>query len=121
MSHVLIVGCGGFLGAVLRFALSGWVNQHVRGFPLGTLVVNALGCLGIGLLMGAVDAGREVPEAWRFFLVLGLFGAFTTFSTFGYETVELLRDDRIGPALLSVGANVVVGVLAVVVGRALAG
>ena len=119
MSNVLVVGLGGFLGAILRFAVSGWVNAHVRDFPLGTLVVNVLGCLGIGLLMGAVDAGREVPDAWRFFLALGLFGAFTTFSTFGYEAIELLRDDRYGPALASVLANVVLGLVAVVVGRAL--
>jgi CrcB protein len=121
MTNVLVVGLGGFLGAILRFAISGWVNGHVRGFPLGTLVVNVLGCLGIGLLMGAVDAGRAIPDAWRFFLALGLLGAFTTFSTFGYEALELLRDERYGPAVLSVLANVVVGIAAVVAGRALAG
>lgn len=119
MANVLIVGFGGFLGAVLRYAISGWVNTYVRDFPLGTLAVNVLGCLGIGMLMGAVDAGRQIPDAWRFFLALGLLGAFTTFSTFGYETVELVRDERLGPALGSVLANVVLGVAAVVVGRLL--
>jgi CrcB protein len=120
MANVMVVGVGGFLGAILRYALSGWLNSHVRGFPLGTLAVNALGCFGIGLLMGAVDAGREIPDAWRFFLALGLLGAFTTFSTFGYEAVELLRDARYGPALASVLGNVVIGLLAVVAGRAIA-
>jgi len=119
MGNVLVVGLGGFVGAVLRYAVSGWINAHVRAFPLGTLVVNALGCLLIGVLMGAVDAGRELPDAWRFFLVLGLLGAFTTFSTFGYEAVELIRAERLGAAVLSIAANVVVGIVAVVVGRAL--
>ena len=121
-ANVLVVGLGGFLGAVLRYALSGWLNARVpTAFPLGTFAVNALGCVALGALMGAIEAGRDVPDAWRFFLALGVFGAFTTFSTFGYEVVELLRDARYGVALGAVLANVVVGLLAVGLGRALAG
>ena len=119
MTNVLVVGLGGFLGAILRYALSGWVQARVPTLPLGTLAVNVLGCFALGALMGAIDAGRSVPEAWRVFLALGILGAFTTFSTFGYETLELVREVRYGAAAASILANVLLGLAAVALGRAL--
>ena len=92
MSKILLVGFGGFVGAVLRYGISGWVQRWTGSvnFPYGTLAVNLLGCLVIGLLAGlAEDRGLFTPEA-RLFLFIGVLGAFTTFSTFGIETLNLL-------------------------------
>lgn len=121
MKDALFVGIGGFIGAVLRYAVSGWV-QHWTGsvrFPYGTLAVNVLGSLVIGLLLELVE-GRGVfgPEA-RAFSVIGLVGAFTTFSTFGSETLNLLRSGESIAAGVNLALQVVLGLAAVWSGRAL--
>jgi CrcB protein len=115
---LLIVGAGGFLGAISRYALSGLVHRHVPGsFPIGTLCVNLIGCFLIGALMTLVqDRKLFTPEA-RLLFGVGFLGSLTTFSTFGYETVELLRSGESRLALLSVVANVVFGVAGVILGR----
>ena len=89
------VACGGALGSVARYALSGWV-QNATGslFPFGTLAVNIAGSLIIGFVLG-LGAGRFLlaPE-WRLFLATGFCGGFTTFSTFSYETLALIEDQQ---------------------------
>lgn len=127
MSYLLAVGCGGFIGAVLRYIIAGWMQKAVPQFlPSGTLVVNVVGCLAIGFVMAMVIAKSETGEpAWmshtlRLFLVTGILGGFTTFSAFGYETVELLREDRIPLAAFNVLANVGLGFPAVWLGSVLA-
>jgi len=120
-STLLIVGVGGFLGAVLRYSLSSLVQRLVgAGFPAGTLVVNVLGCLGIGYALGLASRA-DLSESLRLFVVVGLIGSFTTFSTLGYETVELLRAGSHRAALLSVGMQLALGLGAVVLGRMLVG
>ncbi|MBN1270257.1 MAG: fluoride efflux transporter CrcB [Kiritimatiellae bacterium] len=121
MRNLLIVGAGGFLGSVMRYLLSGWC-QALSGsgtFPYGTLGVNAVGCLAIGFLGGLsenIDVfGRDV----RLFLFLGLLGGFTTFSTFGYETMALLRDGQVVSAGINILAQVVLGLAAVWIGYGL--
>lgn len=112
MLRVLLVGIGGFSGAVLRYAVSGWVHRlaPATGFPYGTAVVNVSGCLVLGLLAGLFEArGAPSPDA-RAFLFIGLLGGFTTFSTFGYETFYLLRDSQAVPALANVTLHVVASV-----------
>jgi len=118
--EILVVGLGGFCGAVGRWVLGGWV-QRLAGpsFPLGTWVVNVAGCLALGALMGLVDSRLDVTPETRLFLGIGVLGSMTTFSTFGYETVELLRGGELALALGNVAGNVVVGCGAVVLGRAL--
>lgn len=115
---LLIVGAGGFLGAISRYLLSGFVHRHVPGaFPIGTLCVNLLGCFLIGALMTLVlDRKLFTPET-RLMIGVGVIGSLTTFSTLGYETVELLRSGESKLALLSVAANVVLGVAGVILGR----
>jgi len=117
---LLIVGAGGFLGAVARYGLSGLVHRLAgAGFPWGTLAVNVVGCLLIGgLMVWGEDRPMLSPTA-RLFLTVGLMGAFTTFSTFGYETLELLRDRQATLAGVNVAANVLLGLAAVWAGRAL--
>ena len=114
---LLYVGLGGFFGAVARYGLSGLVQDRSTGtVPLGTLTVNVLGCLLIGLLMYLVTARQLLSPQTRLFLMIGLLGSFTTFSTVGYETFHYLRLERFGLALANVGANIALGLGAVATG-----
>ncbi|MGZ0172665.1 MAG: fluoride efflux transporter CrcB [Planctomycetales bacterium] len=124
MQDWLAVGIGGFVGAISRFQislwLSGWsIQRFGRVYPFGTFAVNIVGCLFIGILM-ALAADKKLPDIWQRVLVTGCLGSLTTFSTFSYETVELIRDDRPGLATLYVAANLVVGLVAVMVGMGIA-
>jgi len=121
MRELLAVGLGGFVGAVARYVVSGWVHRFAGvGFPWGTLTVNLAGCLALGALMGLVEARVAIAPAWRVFLGLGVLGSFTTFSSFGYETVELIRGGESGLALANAAGSLVLGALAVIAGAALA-
>jgi CrcB protein len=119
---LIVIGIGGFLGAILRYLLSGYVHQWARtvDFPYGTLAVNVLGCLLIGFLTVLAEShGVFTPES-RAFLFVGLLGSLTTYSTFGNETMNLLRDGESTSALLNVSTHLVLGLGAVWAGRAMA-
>lgn len=121
MDKFLLVGTGGFFGAVLRYWVSGWIQQLARNqlFPLGTFVVNVLGCLVIGFLSQlAEEYGVFTPES-RAFVFVGLLGGFTTFSTFGNETMNLFRDGQNLLALGNAAGQLVLGLGAVWLGRSL--
>lgn len=121
-SNALLVGVGGFIGSALRYGISGLVHSLARSqsFPYGTLVVNISGCLAIGLLGGLVDTRLVLGPQLRLFLFLGLLGGFTTFSTFGYETLMLARDAEFLRASANVVVHVTIGLLAVWLGLAAA-
>jgi fluoride exporter len=86
----LWIAAGGALGAIGRFALSGWVTTWAfAGFPWGTFAVNALGSSALGVAAGALSA--SAPPQLRAFLTVGFCGGFTTFSTFGFETLALVQ------------------------------
>ncbi|MCX6055430.1 MAG: fluoride efflux transporter CrcB [Chloroflexi bacterium] len=93
MRDVLIIGTGGFIGAVLRYfaILSMQFFKTKSEIPLGTLLVNVLGCFLIGMLAVVAENSRILPVEARNFLIIGILGAFTTFSTFSYESVTLLK------------------------------
>jgi CrcB protein len=119
-TKVLLVGCGGFLGSIARYLLGGAVHRLVQTpvFPFGTLLVNVTGCLAIGVLGSLADLrGILSPEA-RVFLLIGVLGGFTTFSSFGYETFQLLRGDQSVAALANVTLQVGLGLGAVWAGSA---
>ena len=121
LREILAVGAGGFCGAIARYAVSGWVHRLAGAtFPWGTLTVNFVGCLALGAMMGLVDARLALSAEARVFLGIGILGSLTTFSTFGYETVELLRRSEMGLALGNVAANLALGCAAVYAGRLLA-
>lgn len=117
---LLWIGLGGCAGSILRYLVAGWAQESSRSasFPYGTLAVNVLGCLAIGALSQLADARGVFSAETRLFLFVGLLGGFTTFSTFGYETLNLARDGEMLAALLNVTANVVLCLLAVWAGRA---
>jgi CrcB protein len=123
MSRLLLfVGAGGFAGALLRYLISGYVQQALQSaaFPWGTLVVNVVGCFAIGLLSQLVETHGLLAADTRAMLLPGFLGGFTTFSTFGNETMNLFRDAESPFALANVGANVLLGLGAVWAGRTLA-
>jgi len=96
MLNYLLVFAGGGLGAAARYGLQGLIYEKTgTGFPYGTLVVNVLGCLVIGALMSAMEERFLVHPSVRIFLTIGVLGGFTTFSSFGFETVSLFRDGEI--------------------------
>jgi fluoride exporter len=116
---ILLVGIGGFLGSILRYLLGGYAQQLSRSvsFPYGTLAVNLLGCFVIGLLAELAEARGVFSAESRALVFVGLLGGFTTFSAFGNETMNLLRDGETLPALANVAAHVVIGLAAVWLGR----
>jgi CrcB protein len=119
--RLLLVGAGGFLGSVLRYVVSGTVQQSSGSvqFPYGTLAVNVIGCFVIGALSAlAENRGVFTPEA-RLFVFVGILGGFTTFSTFGNETMNFLREGDNLRALVNVVAQLILGLGAVWLGRSL--
>ncbi|QWR78667.1 fluoride efflux transporter CrcB [Candidatus Magnetomonas plexicatena] len=117
----LIVGMGGFLGAVARYALGGWIGRRFgSSFPWGTLFINVSGSFFIALVMAICAEKYMVNPQWRLFLAVGFLGAYTTFSTFEYETGQLLRGGEFLYAALNVVLSVVVGFIALKLGETLA-
>lgn len=115
----LLVGLGGGLGSLLRYGAGGLVQRHLpfgAAFPAGTLVVNALGSLAIGLLGGLAESRGLFGPAARQALFLGLLGGFTTFSSFSFETLQLARAGQWLLAGLNVGAQLALGLGAVWLG-----
>jgi CrcB protein len=122
MTKSLLVGFGGFLGSIARYLAGGAVHRLAEGsvFPFGTLFVNVTGCLAIGFLAALSEArGVLSPEA-RVFLLIGVLGGYTTFSSFGYETFQLVRGGEMLAAAANVLMQVVVGLGAVWAGAAVA-
>jgi fluoride exporter len=118
--HLLIlVGLGGFAGSALRYLASGYVQQITNSstFPYGTLAVNLIGCFVIGLLSQLADDRGVFSGEARAFVFIGVLGGFTTFSSFGNETMNLARDGEMLPAFANVSAQVVLGLGAVWLGR----
>ena len=122
MQAIFWVGCGGFLGAVARYGVMRWTLGLTNrwGFPVGTMAANLLGCLIIGLLFQLADARTVLTAQARLFLFVGILGSFTTFSTFGLETIHLLEGRSFGLALLNIGGHLLLGLVAVWGGRRLA-
>jgi CrcB protein len=114
------VAVGGALGAVARYVATEWIHARAGlSFPWGTLAVNLTGSLLLGIAYGSFES-LAVPPTLRPALTVGFLGAFTTFSTFSYETVVLLQNGQAGRALAYVGGSVAAGLLAVVLGFSLA-
>lgn len=112
MKLILIIGIGGFIGATSRYLLSLFVqNKFLSTFPFGTFSVNIIGCFLIGLVFALSERGNIGVE-WRLFLVTGILGGFTTFSSFSNETVSMLRDSQYSYAMLYVSCSVIIGLLA---------
>lgn len=104
---LVLVGAGGAIGSVLRYLASGFVQRldFWGSFPAGTLAVNVVGCAVLGLLGGLSDSRYLFGPGARLFVFIGVLGGFTTFSTFSYETLALMRAGETAKAALNVGAS----------------
>jgi CrcB protein len=121
LPQLLWVGVGGFLGSVGRFVVAGFFNRlsPALAFPTGTLAVNILGCFLIGLLYGLAESRNILGTDARIFLFIGVLGGFTTYSTFGFESLALLRDGEFFKTSANILLHVVVGLSAVWIGDTL--
>lgn len=120
MRRLLIVCLGGAFGSGARYLLSTWVARVApSAFPAGTLAVNAAGSFLIALVMHVGLSTEAIPPMWRLGLTTGVMGGFTTYSTFNYETTELLREGATTLALANLAATLVVCLVAGFLGLAL--
>ena len=122
MLSVFIVGLGGFIGSALRYLVGGWAQGFSKSldFPYGTLTVNLIGCFVIGFLGQLAESRGVFTSETRLLVFIGLLGGFTTFSSFGNDTLNLARSGQTFNALTNVGVNVVFGLLLVWLGRTVA-
>jgi CrcB protein len=119
MHPIVLVGAGGLIGAVLRYLISGLVQHLTQSvtFPHGTFVVNITGCFLMGIFSHLVESQVGLTSEMRLFLMVGLLGSFTTYSTFSHETLNLLQDQGMSLALINIGTHIILGLSAVVLGR----
>lgn len=122
MLTLALVGVGGLIGASSRYAVGRWVNDMAGNpaFPYGTLAVNVVGCLLIGVLAGLAATRTILGVDTRAFLIVGVLGGFTTYSAFGLETVELIRRGEFFVGLSNVVLQITLGLAAVWVGLKIA-
>jgi len=120
MFRNIVVFIGGGIGAVFRYLLAGWIYKIIgTDFPYGTLVVNVIGCFLIGLFLTIAEDRFLINPSLRIFVAVGIIGGFTTFSTFNFETIELLRDGAFALGMMNVVASIVLGLSATWVGSIL--
>lgn len=115
---LFLIGTGGFIGSILRYLLSGYAQQVSKSiqFPFGTLVVNLVGCALVGFLAELADHRGVISGETRAFLIVGLLGGFTTYSAFGNETMNLLRDGEPWLAFGNIIGHITLGLVAVWLG-----
>src|SRR5260370_33628509 len=113
----LVIGAGGFIGANTRYIVGGWVQQKWgASFPYGTFVINVSGSFVLGLF-GTLSIRCAWDDYWRLLIAIGFVGAYTTFSTFEYETIQLIAEGaRYKAAIINLAGSVVVGFFAAYLG-----
>ena len=117
MKNLIVIGAGGAIGAVARHLLGALVVRHVNwGFPLSTFLVNLSGCFFIGILYGIATRYSWLTLEWRLFLITGICGGYTTFSSFSFESISLVRQGSYTYFFLYVFGSVILGLLATVAG-----
>jgi len=122
MFRLALIFIAGGCGCLLRYGLAGWAQRLGNGsFPVGTLTVNVIGCAALGLLASLFTGPMLIREEYRLAILVGLLGGFTTFSTFGYETITLTNDGQFGIASLNLLLSNGLGLATVWLGARLAG
>jgi CrcB protein len=121
MSKILTIAVSGALGALARY----WLGMYIATrwptiFPLGTFIINITGSFVIGFFLTFATVRYDLNPHWRLFIAVGFLGAYTTFSTFEYETLKLIEEGRLPTALFYGLSSVIVGLIAVWAGAAAA-
>ena len=116
----LIIGIGSFIGGILRFLVSGWIQSGAITFPLGTLGVNFLGSFILSLVMYLSEYAGLFSEEVRVFWSIGLIGSFTTMSTFSYESFRLLEQNETLLFGLNIAGTLILTLAAIFMGKVLA-
>lgn len=120
IKNILLVGVGGGLGSIARYICQRWVSHYYpHHFPWGTFAVNIIGCFVIGIIWGISFRSFETNEQWKLFLMTGICGGFTTFSSFTLESIGLLKEQRAGLFFLYLAGSVLVGLAATYAGMKL--
>jgi CrcB protein len=119
LNNILIIGIGGFVGAVLRYLLGGTVQNLTRGssFPWGTLIVNILGCFLFGMLSGFLGTRAQPNHSLNSLIFVGFLGAFTTFSTFSNDTLQLMNSGSGMLGWVNMAVSLIAGIGALLLGR----
>ena len=120
MKTMFIIALGGAIGSVLRYGAQVFIYRiHLSTFPTGTFLVNLTGCLLIGVFYGLSEKGDLLTPEWRLFLTTGFCGGFTTFSTFAFENVDLIKSSDFLYLGLYTAGSVALGIAAVFLGMLL--
>ena len=121
MNQSLLIFIGGGLGSLTRFSLSKFIQEHIdKTFPFGTLSVNVLASIILGIFVGMVEVKSLTNPNYKALIAIGFCGGFSTFSTFSNDTLELIQNNRIGEALTNILLNVILCILATFGGITLA-
>ncbi len=111
MKEVLIVGLGGFAGSISRYLIQNAVlNRFITIFPLGTFAINIIGSLIIGVIFGFAERYQWMTQEWRLFLAIGFCGSFTTFSTFAFDNLQMIKDGNYYQLVWYVSLSLILGV-----------
>lgn len=114
---ILLVGTGGFIGSVLRYLVQIIVEKNLSDtFPYGTMFANITGSFIIGVVFALSEKGNLINSEWRIFLAVGICGGFTTFSSFAYNNLMMIKEQSYIPFLLNTGGSLALGILAVYLG-----
>ncbi|MFI5155188.1 MAG: fluoride efflux transporter CrcB [Chitinophagales bacterium] len=115
--NILLVGLGGGIGSIARYVCQKYIHEwHPHPFPMGTFFVNILGCFLIGLFYSISEKGNIMTPEWRILLTTGLCGGFTTFSTFSFENIQLLKAGDFSYFILYIAGSILLGIGATYLG-----
>jgi len=121
MKEIILIFSGGGIGSLFRFAMSRTFNPVFQNFPLGTFLSNFTASLIVGFIVGLPFIQNNNSDFYKYFIVLGICGGFSTFSGFSHETCALIKQDNYQYALLNIGINVVLCICAIMIGMKVGG